>query len=140
MKKLTAPAVYLSFAVPIFILTVFTWSLYDRILGLRGILEASVIFLAITTATFYLGNLLVQKMERGAKPALTDHFRQSSLCYIAFIFLGTKALSWWRRYPLSQCETDCHGYALVALAVLIPLAGIVVNAWYVFRGSKTKAM
>ncbi|MBI5254473.1 hypothetical protein HY932_01690 [Candidatus Falkowbacteria bacterium] len=142
MKKIIAPIAYLLFVVPVFILTLNVWSLYESIFGLRsffgrqGDLEGSIIFLVVAIGTFYLGNFLIQKIDRVKQPNMVDHLWQSALFYVLFIYQAIQQLSWLKQYPISECQSDCHGYAMGALLVLIPLFGIIINALYLFQRRK----
>ncbi len=146
MRKIIAPIAYSLFIVPVFILTLNIWSLYEGIFGLRsffgrqGDLEGAVIFLLVAVGTFYLGNFVVQKIDHAKQPSINDHFRQSALFYVLFIWQAIQQLSWLRQYPISECQSDCHGYALGALFVLIPLLGIIVNALYLIRRRKVNVI
>lgn len=146
MRKIIAPIAYLLFIVPVFILTLNIWSLYEGIFGLRsffgrqGDLEGAVIFLLVAVGTFYLGNFVVQKIDHKKQPSINDHFRQSSLFYVLFIWQAIQQLSWLMQYPISECQSDCHGYAIGALFVLIPLLGIVTNALYLIRRRKVNVI
>ena len=146
MKKIIAPIAYLLFVIPVFILTLIVWSLYEEIFGLRsffgrqGDLEGGIIFLLVTVGTFYLGNFLIQKIDHIKQPSFNDHFRQSALFYVLFIWQAIQQLSWLRQYPISECQSDCHGYAIGALFVLIPLFGIIINALYLFQRRKANVI
>jgi len=146
MKKIIAPIAYLLFVVPAFILTLNVWNLYEGIFGLRsffgrqGDLEGAVIFIIVTSATFYLGNFLIQKIDHTKQPTVVDHLGQSALFYVLFIYQAIQQLSWLKQYPISECQSDCHGYAIGALFVLIPLLGIIINAFYLFRRRKVNVI
>lgn len=144
MKKIISPIVYVLFVIPVFILTINAWSLYESIFGLRqffgrqGDLEGVILFLVVAVSTFYLGNFVIQKIDRTEQPTLQDHLRQSALFYVLFIWRAIQQVSWLRQYPISECQSDCHGYAIGALFVLIPLFGIITNAVYLFRQHKVR--
>ncbi|KKQ39918.1 MAG: hypothetical protein US58_C0025G0002 [Candidatus Magasanikbacteria bacterium GW2011_GWA2_37_8] len=139
MKKIITPIIYLLFFVPAFSLTLFTIVTYERFFGLRtffgrlGNFEGCIIFLLITIIVMYLGNFLIQKIESNKHPKLADHFRLSSLYYIIFLFSSFSSFLWYKQYPISECKTNCHGYAIIALSVLIPLVAILVNGFYLYQ-------
>ena len=146
MKKIIAPIVYLLFIVPVFILTLNAWGWYEGIFGWQsfggrqGVLDGSIIFLLVSAGTFYFGNFVIQKIDRRKQPSINNHFRQSALLYILFIWLSIQLLlSWPKPCPISMCQTDNHGYAIGVLFVLIPLLGIIINALYLFRRHKVNA-
>ena len=146
MKKIIAPIAYLLFVIPVFILTLNIWSLYEGIFGLRsffgrqGDLEGAIIFLFVAVGTFYLGNFVIQKIDLLKQPTINDHIRQSALFYVLFIWQAIQQLSWLRQYPISKCQSDCNGYAIGALFVLIPLLGIIINAFYLIRRRKVNVI
>lgn len=146
MRKIITPIAYLLFIAPVFILTLNVWGLYESIFGLRSIfgrqgdLEGAIIFLLVAVGTFYLGNFVIQKIDRIKQPSINDHFRQSALFYVLFIWQAIQQLSWLKQYPISECQTDCHGYAVGALFVIIPLLGIIINALYLIRRRKVNVI
>lgn len=146
MKKIIAPIAYLLFIIPVFILTLNAWSLYEGNFGLssffgrQGYLEGTIIFLIVAVGTFYFGNFVIQKIDHIKQSSINDHFRQSALFYVLFIWQAIQQLSWLRQYPISECQSDCHGYAIGALFVLIPLLGIIINALYLFRRRKVNVI
>ena len=142
MRKIIAPIIYLLFIVPVFILTLNVWNIYEQVFGLRsffgrqGDLEGVIIFLVVAIGTFYLGNFLIKKIDHVKQPSINDHFRQSALFYVLFIWQTIQQLFWLRQHPISECKSDCHIYALLALFVLIPLLGIIINGLYLYRRRK----
>lgn len=144
MKKIITPIIYSLFILPTFILTLSILSLYDSffelrsIFGRQGDLEGAIIFLVVAVGIFYFGNIIIQRIERIKQPLINDHFRQSALLYVLFIWQTIQQLYWLSQYPISECQSDCHAYAIGALFVLIPLLGIIINALYLIRKGKTK--
>lgn len=139
VKKIIAPIVYLIFFVPGFIITFGVWIAYQRIFGLRsyfgrmGDLESIVLFILVAIPLLYLGNYLIQKIDHLNHPGITDHFRQSSLYYLIFIYLSIQFFP----FPWHiECQSDCHGLGIGALLLFIPLLAIIINGFCLYQRRK----
>ena len=147
MKKIIATATYSLFGLLVLIL-VFSigglyestsgWNSYEHIFGYEsffsrtGTLEGLILFLTVATVTFWLGNSLIQKINRIKQPVIIDHLRQSIIFYC--LFIGQVPM--WLpviQEPTLQCQHDCQGIALFSVLLLTPLFGIIINALYLFR-------
>ena len=142
MKKLIASILYALFALPAFIMSMLALSAYEMIFGFRsffgnqGDLESILIGVVVTSLIVYLGNRIIQIIDRPTPPRIIDHLQQSVFYYIGLILISIPTLFLYIQKPISQCKEDCHVYIFGLYFALIPLIGIIGNSIFLHRRRK----
>ena len=108
-----------------------------ELLGSFTIIGALVLFIGVNISVFWLANMLIEKMDTST-PDIVTHLQQSCFLYAFFIWRNITFWPWIKQYPYSECTSDCFGYGIEAMFLLIPLCGIVINAVYLFRAHTMK--
>jgi hypothetical protein len=144
LKRIIAPILYFLFTFPVYFCTLMAFILYKKIFalhsvfGLSGDLESFIILIIFSVPFFYVGNVLMQKIEQGQQPKITDHLRQSIFQYVTLIYCAYLLLlggfTWF-----TDCKVRaflCTEYAVVGETVVVSLIAIAMNGFYLYRRYK----
>lgn len=133
LKKIISPILYATFLVPVILGTIFIVASLESTVGLSriilvGLPEAFLSLVIIGSPLFWLANKLMTGFEKLLKPNSLDHFRQSSLYYLASLYALTSLVR--------------HGYygglgeAYMLMALAISVWAIIVNAVFLYKRRK----
>jgi hypothetical protein len=128
MKKLLSPLINFLSLLPIYAI------LYLELLRLNLFQLQSdmslVFFIVIISVIVFLAiNSLLRKIDRLAKPKISDHFRQSALLYLAVITLPF----FYQGCVETLDQPTCHGAlqnGLINLTLITAAVGILTNIGY----------
>jgi len=144
IKKILSPIVYAVFLV----LNVITFSLIYNIFHLGNFpilwLEPTLVLLLLIipgTIYFWVGNLLMKKIEKINTLKISDHFRQSSLCYLTFILI-LKLITYTITEYKNVTGTGRIGLGgtifFIIILILNSILAILINARFVYKHKKVK--
>lgn len=133
LKKIASPFVY-TLALPVISII-----LLQLILGLpslsiwrEGDISTLVYLILLGGFILFLANKLVNHIEKPATYHILDHIRHSVIYYVIFILGGIYYIQWITKYPISSCQTDCFGYGIGLLPILISFLAILINGFYLY--------
>jgi len=131
MKKILSPVVYAAFLALVFFLDTVVLAIIQMELEvqLAGTIFLLILFAAVSTLLFWLSNKLMSRLEKLNKPKIADHFRQSSVCYLAIVVILFEIIR-------IQAQTAFNPSSQLIKAVIIALAisiwAIVVNGIFLY--------
>lgn len=97
------------------------------------------IFIIYFVVTFYIANILIQKINPIQKSTLTDHFVQSFFQYAIFIIAGLFFLQNYQSAgSYSRCIEDgrCDNFIFWGFFIAMALIGIIINGFFLFHKSR----
>lgn len=132
MRQVISPILYAMLIIPVTIGTVVIVDLYEQMsmtgsefVGLVGLLVVGGIFFGLVTK-------LLLKFEGTTQPKMLNHFRQSSLLYVAFLILSVIVGNMILYIVRKRVNPDI-GMAWFFILWMVCLYGIVVNAVILYR-------
>ena len=134
MKKIISPLIYGVFLYPV-VAGIFL--ILDDIYGaigigflfdMNGFFEALLLVLSLSTALFWLANVIMLKFEKQLKTKYLDHFRQSSLYYLALFF---------SLISISRFGYRGIGQAAIVLILINSVWAIIINLIFLLNRHKT---
>ncbi len=91
LKKIASPFLYAIFFVPVLVGAILIITVVERTVGLSritlvGAPELALSIIVVGSLLFWPANLLIIRLEKPLKLSIFDHFRQSSLYYLASLY------------------------------------------------------
>ncbi len=124
LAKLISPIIYVTLFITTLIATIVSMATIGRSLRIGNEISGILAIIIVGGISFWIGNMVMEKIEGLKKPTILDHLRQSSGYYCG-LFLGIKM---WIDAPDGNHSSRL--YAVVIIAFLICLWAICVNALY----------